>query len=127
MVTFKAAIANDVPMIMTAHIATPNVTGNETPATLNPVMLQDKLRKELGYNGIIITDGMAMGAITREHTSGEAAVMSLQAGADIILGPKNFVEAFDAVLAAVENGTLTEERIDESVRRILTLKATLRK
>ena len=127
MVTFKAAIAKDVPMIMTAHIGTPNVTGNELPSTLNPVILTEKLRGELGYKGIIITDGMAMGAITRQYESGEAAILSLQAGADIILGPKNFIEAFDAVMKALEDGTLTEERVNESVRRILTLKANLRK
>ena len=90
------------------------------------MILTEKLRGELGYKGVIITDGMAMGAITRQYESGEAAILSLQAGADIILGPKNFVEAFDAVMAAIEEGTLTEERIDESVRRILTLKAKLR-
>ncbi len=126
MVTFKAAIAADVPMIMTAHIGTPAITGDETPATLSPVILTDKLRNELGYKGVIITDGMAMGAITRQYNSGEAAVLSLQAGADIILGPKSFIEAFDAVMKAVEEGTLTEDRIDQSVRRILTLKARFR-
>lgn len=127
MVTFKAAIAKDVPMIMTAHIGTPGVTGDELPATVNPVILTDKLRNELGYKGVIITDGMAMGAITRQYNSAEATLLSLQAGADIILGPKSFVEAFEAVMAAVKEGTLTEERIDESVRRILTLKARYRK
>jgi beta-N-acetylhexosaminidase len=70
---------------------------------------------------------MAMGAITRQYNSAEAAILSLKAGADIILGPKDFIEAFDGVLGAVENGTLSEERIDESVRRVLTLKASLRK
>ncbi len=127
MVTFKAAIKAGVPMIMTAHIGTPGVSGDELPATVNPVILTDKLRNELGYKGVIITDGMAMGAITRQYNSAEAAILSLQAGADIILGPKDFIEAFDAVLGAVENGTLSEERIDESVRRVLTLKASLRK
>ena len=127
MVTFKAAIKAGVPMIMTAHIGTPGVSGDELPATVNPVILTDKLRNELGYKGVIITDGMAMGAITRQYNSVEAAILSLQAGADIILGPKDFIEAFDAVLGAVENGTLSEERIDESVRRVLTLKASLRK
>lgn len=126
MVTFKAAIAADVPMIMTAHIGTPAITGDETPATLSPVILTDKLRNELGYKGVIITDGMAMGAITRQYNSGEAAVLSLQAGADIILGPKSFIEAFDAVMKAVEEGAITEDRIDQSVRRILTLKARFR-
>ena len=69
---------------------------------------------------------MEMGAITRQYTNAEAAVGTLQAGADIVLGPQNFVEAFDAVVKAVENGTLSEQRIDQSVRRILRLKKTNR-
>jgi beta-N-acetylhexosaminidase len=84
--------------------------------------LQDKLRGELGYQNIIITDAMEMGAITKQYTITEAAVGTLQAGADIVLGPQNFVEAFDAVVKAVEDGRLTEQRIDESVRRVLKLK-----
>lgn len=127
MVPFKAAIDNGVPMVMTAHIAAPAVTGTNEPATLSPVILTDKLRKELGFNGVIITDGMSMGAITRQYTPAQATLLSLQAGADIILGPKDFMPAFDAVVAAVErDSTLTEARIDESVRRILKLKAQIR-
>lgn len=127
MVTFRAAIQADVPLIMTAHIAVPKVTGSSIPSTLSEVVLQEKLRKELGYKNVIITDGMAMGAITRHYKPGEAAVKSLQAGADIILGPKNFIEAFDAVMAAVADSTLTEERIDESVRRVLQLKQKVKR
>ena len=123
LVTFRAAIAAGVPLIMTAHIAAPSVTGSSIPSTLSEVMLTEKLRKELGYKNVIITDGMAMGAITRHYKSGEAAIKSLQAGADIILGPKNYPEAFDAVMnAVVKDSTLTEARIDESVRRVLALK-----
>lgn len=126
MVTFKAGIDAGVPMIMTAHIAAPGVTGSGVPSTLSPVILTEKLRKELGFQGIIITDSMAMGAITREYDSATAAVLSLQAGADIILDPKVFTEAFDGVMKAVQqDSTLTEARIDESVRRILKLKASL--
>ena len=128
MLPFKAAIANNVPLVMTSHIAAPAVTGNNVPATLSPVLLQDKLRGELGFKGVIITDGMAMGAITRQYKPGKAAVLSLQAGADIILGPKDFIEAYDAVMQAVQvDSTLTEARIDESVRRILSLKAQIRR
>ncbi len=126
MVTFKAAIANGVPMVMSAHIGTPAITGNSIPATLSPEILTEKLRKELGFQGVIITDGMAMGAITRQYSPAEATLMSLQAGADIVLGPKDFFQAFDAVIQAVKDSTLTEERIDESVRRILALKARIR-
>lgn len=122
MVTFKAGIDWGCQLIMTAHIGTPNVTGSDVPTTMSSVILQDKLRGELGYQNIIITDGMEMGAITTQYTSEEAAVNSIKAGVDIVLGPKNFVPAFEAVLKAVEEGTITEERINQSVRRILKMK-----
>ena len=127
MVTFRAGIQWGCQLIMTAHIAVPNVTGTNIPSTLSSVVLQDKLRGELGYQNIIITDGMEMGAITMHYTSGEAAVGSIKAGVDIVLGPRNFTEAFDAVIAAVNNGTLTEERINQSVRRILTLRLAMKR
>ena len=127
MITFKAGIAWGTQLIMTAHIATPNVTGSDIPATMSSIILQDKLRGELGYQNIIITDAMEMGAITRQYTNAEAAVGTLLAGADIVLGPQNFVEAFDAVVQAVEDGVLTEQRIDQSVRRILKLKKQARR
>ena len=122
LITFKAGIQWGTQLIMTAHIGTPNVTGSEVPATMSSFILQDKLRGELGYQNIIITDAMEMGAITQQYNNTEAAVGTLQAGADIVLGPQNFVKAFDAVVKAVEDGTLTEERINQSVRRILKLK-----
>ena len=122
LITFKAGIQWGTQLIMTAHIATPNVTGSEVPATMSSFILQDKLRGELGYQNIIITDAMEMGAITLQYSNAEAAVGTLLAGADIVLGPQNFVGAFDAVIKAVEDGTLTEERINQSVRRILRLK-----
>lgn len=127
MVTFRAGIQWGCQLIMTAHIAVPNVTGTNIPSTLSSVVLQDKLRGELGYQNIIITDGMEMGAITKHYTSGEAAVGSIKAGVDIVLGPRDFTEAFDAVIAAVNNGTLTEERINQSVRRILTLRLAMKR
>lgn len=125
MVTFKAAIEAGAPMIMSAHVAVPNVTGDKLPATLSHLMLTDKLRGELGFKGVIITDAMGMKAVSDRYASGESAVMTLQAGADIVLMPENLPEAFEAVLSAVEDGTLPESRIDESVRRILALKLSL--
>ncbi len=122
MVTFKAGIQWGCQMIMTAHIGAPKVTGSDIPSTMSPIILQDKLRGELGYQNIIITDGMEMGAITQQYSSAEAAVGSIQAGVDIVLGPKNLVEAFDAVIDAVNKGVISEERINQSVRRILKLK-----
>lgn len=125
MVTFKAGIKWGCQLIMTAHIGAPNVTGSDIPSTMSSVILQDKLRGELGYQNIIITDGMEMGAITQQFSSAEAAVKSIQAGVDIVLGPKNLVEAFDAVIDAVNKGTISEERINQSVRRILKLRHDL--
>lgn len=122
MVTFKAGIKWGCQLIMTAHIGAPNVTGSDIPSTMSSVILQDKLRGELGYQNIIITDGMEMGAITQQYSSAEAAVKSIQAGVDIVLGPKNLVEAFDAVIDAVNKGTISEERINQSVRRILKMR-----
>ena len=122
MVTFKAGIKWGCQLIMTAHIGAPKITGSDIPSTMSPVILQDKLRGELGYQNIIITDGMEMGAITQQYSSAEAAVSSIQAGVDIVLGPKNLVEAFDAVIDAVNKGSISEERINQSVRRILKLK-----
>ena len=125
MVTFKAGIRWGADLIMTAHIAAPNVTGSDVPSTLSSVILQDKLRGELGYRNIIVADAMEMGAITQHYSNAEAAVLAVQAGVDIILGPKNLMEAFDAVIAAVESGKISEKRINESVRRILKLKKKL--
>lgn len=123
MQTFKAGIAAGVPMVMTSHISAPKVTGSEIPSTLSPVILQEKLRGELGFQGVIITDGMEMGAITRQFSSEEAAILAIQAGADILLGSRDYPKVFEAVLKAVKDGTIPESRIDESVRRILALRA----
>ena len=120
--TWDEMLSWGAQLIMTAHIVTPNVTGSDIPATMSSIILQDKLRGELGYRNIIITDAMEMGAITQQYTNAEAAVGTLLAGADIVLGPQNFVDAFDAVIKAVEDGMLTEERINQSVRRILKMK-----
>jgi len=125
MITFKAAIKAGAPLIMTAHVSLPKVIGDKTPGTLSSLILTDKLRGELGYKGIIITDAMGMGAISQHYDPAQSAVMCLKAGADIILMPENLPLAFEAVLKAVEDGTLSEERIDESVSRVLALKQSL--
>lgn len=122
MIPFKAGIAAGTDMIMTAHIAAPNVTGTDIPSTMSSVILQEKLRGELGYRGIIITDGMEMGAITQKYSSAEAAVLTVEAGVDIVLLPSDFIDAVDGIIDAVEDGVIDEGRIDGSVYRILTLK-----
>ena len=108
--------------VMVAHVALPNVTGNLTPATLSPEIIQDFLRQELGFTGVVITDGMEMRAIVKHYSDGEAAILAILAGCDMILQPKDFSEAYGAVLAAVAEGKISRQRLDESVYRILTLK-----
>ena len=127
MIPFKAGMKAGAPLVMTAHISAPAVTGSEVPSTLSPVILQDKLRGELGYKGVIVTDAMEMGAITRQYPADEACVLALQAGVDVLLCVKDYPKCFEAVLAAVADGRLSEERINESVRRILELKYKNRK
>ena len=126
MTTFKAGIRSGCRLIMTAHISLPNVKGAEMPATMSSLILQDKLRGELGYQNIIVTDALKMQAITKHYGSEEAAIKGIQAGLDIMLIPLHFTKAFDAVVNAVNTGVISEERIDQSVRRILKLKKALR-
>lgn len=119
---FQAGIDAGVDMVMVGHISLPAVIGDETPASLSGVVIHDILRQELSYNGVVITDALRMKAVSEQYTSAEAAVMTLQAGADMILMPENFQEAYEGVLAAVGDGTLTEERITESLERIYRVK-----
>lgn len=122
MVPFRAGIAAGARLVMTAHISAPKVTGDLTPSTLSPVVLEEKLRGELGFEGVIVTDAMEMGAITRQFTALEASVLAVKAGADVLLCVKDYRAAVDAVERAVLAGEIPESRIDQSVRRILKLK-----
>lgn len=110
--------------VMVGHIAAPNITGDLTPASMSGEIVTGILRQQLGFDGLVITDSLAMGAVINEYDSAEAAIRAIEAGCDILLGPENFQEAFDAVLTAVETGRISEQRIDESVCRILTQKKT---
>ena len=124
LVPFKGAIDAGVDAIMTAHIAAPEILGRDAPpATLSPYFLDGLLRGELGFQGVIFTDAMRMGGIVNRYGVGEAAVMAIDAGADIILSPRNVGTAIDSVTAAVASGRISEARIDASVRRVLELKA----
>lgn len=119
---YQAGINAGADFIMASHISAPNVTGDNTPASLSGRMITEILRGQLGYQGIVITDAMNMSAITDYYTADEAAVMALQAGVDMILMPEDFEAAYNGVLEAVSNGTLSEERIDESLKRIFRVK-----
>ena len=122
LVPFRAAIEAGVPMIMVGHVSLPNIVGDSTPAPLSSAVVQGMLRDSLGYTGIIVTDSLSMGAITDYYTPADAAVAALKAGCDIPLMPERLDEAYQGVLSAVQVGELTEERLDESLTRILTAK-----
>ncbi len=121
-VPFKQTIDSGVDAIMTAHLAVPNVTGDNLPSTLNPKILNDILRKDLKFNGIISTDSMEMGAITKAYPNGTSAVMAIKAGVDVVLFPPDIDAAINAIETAVKNGEITEERLNGSVRRLLNAK-----
>ena len=125
LVPFQTIIASEgsVPFVMVSHLSYPNVTGSDTPADLSSSIVTDILRDKLEYQNVIITDSHSMASITAHYSAGEAAVKALAAGCDMILMPSDLQAAFDAVKAAVADGTLSQARIDESVLRILTVKA----
>lgn len=121
-IPFEKGIEEGVPIIMVGHISMPNIISDGTPASVSKEIVTGVLREEMNYNGVVITDAMNMGAIKDRYEADEAALLAINAGVDIVLMSKDFYRAYDGILQAVENGTLTEERIDESVTRILRLK-----
>ena len=114
--------AGSLDCIMVGHIALPQVTGDMIPATLSYPITAGLLRTQLGFEGLIITDSMTMGAITQDYTSSQAALLALEAGCDLILMPQSLPEAFDGVVEAVESGSFPEYELDETVLRILRFK-----
>ena len=125
LVPFRAAIAAGMQGIMTAHIAVPEISGETIPATVSKPMLTDLLRSDLGFDGIVFTDAMDMAAVNRLFPRGEAAVRAVLAGADVIVMPRDVKQAIDAIIEAIDEGRLTEARLDESVGRLLRLKEDL--
>ncbi|WP_282924048.1 glycoside hydrolase family 3 protein [Mediterraneibacter massiliensis] len=122
---FQAGIEAGSEFVMIGHITVPEITGEGTPATLSGNMVTDILRKELGYEGIIVTDAMNMGAISANYSSDTAAAEAVKAGVDMILMPADFYGAYEGILSAVASGEISEKRLDESVKRIIELKLKL--
>ena len=122
LIPFIDGIEAGADVIMVGHISCPGVTGNDEPASLSEKMVSDILRDELGFDGVVITDAMNMGAVSEMYSSSEAAVKAIRAGVDMLLMPADFKAAYEGILSAVESGELTEERINESLYRIIELK-----
>ncbi|WP_087972527.1 beta-N-acetylhexosaminidase [Oceanobacillus rekensis] len=130
---FQQAMKEDIDAVMTAHVTFPMIDDTKVisqkdgteislPATLSHKVLTGLMREEMGYDGVIITDALNMAAIAEHFGSVDAVIRSVKAGTDIILMPVGLEEVAGGLLEAVETGEITEDRIEESVERILTLK-----
>ncbi|MCQ2540638.1 MAG: beta-N-acetylhexosaminidase [Acetatifactor sp.] len=121
-VAFQTVIDSGVDMVMISNIAAPGLTGNNEPCVFSTRVVTDILRKEMKFDGIIITDAMNMAEVSDYYGSDEAAILSLKAGCDMILMPEDYKKAYEGVLEQVKNGTLSEERINDALTRIYRIK-----
>ena len=121
-VLYDAAVKSGVDCIMVSHLQAKGITGDDTPSSLSTVVIQDVLRNTLGFRGVVMTDALNDSAITDAYSSAEAAVAAVQAGADLLLSPEDYKEAYEGVLQAVSDGKITKERIRESMYRIYRVK-----
>ena len=110
--------------IMVSHAMYPQIDPDH-PASLSKAIITDWLRKDIGYNGVVVTDDMDMGALAKHYTFGDMAVQSILAGSDILLvchEYEHMQEAYNGLMKAVKDGRISKERLDESVKRILLMK-----
>ena len=121
-VVFQAGIDAGADMIMVGHMAAPSLVGDNTPSCMSFVIVTDILRNELGFEGVIITDAMNMSAISQYYEADQAAITALKAGCDMILMPDDFEKAYNGVLQAVKDGVISEERVNDSLKRIYRIK-----
>lgn len=122
---FEAAISAGVPIVMVGHIGCPRVTGDDLPASLSQAVIGGLLRDRLEFDGVVVTDSLGMAAVTQVCEPGEVGVRALSAGVDLLLMPENFEAAYQGVLEALRTGGLSEERVVESLRRVLRVKLGL--
>jgi len=120
-VPFAAAVEADVAIVMVGHLALPGLDPSGQPATVSPVLIEELLRADLGFEGIVMTDALDMGAV-RSQDRVELVVQSIEAGVDILLAPPDVALAHAAIVDAVVTGRISEERLDASVARVLRLK-----
>ena len=122
---YSNAIAQGMDFVMVGHISVSNVTGDDTPASLSEKMISEVLRKDLGFKGIVMTDYLNDKTIVKNYGAADAAVKAIQAGADLLLEPDDLEAAYEGVLKAVKKGDITEDRLDESIYRILRVKLSM--
>ena len=120
-IPFQQGIGAGADFVMVAHVTVPALDA-EMPCSLSKSAITNVLREELGFDGVVITDALNMSAITEYYTPEEAAVLAIEAGADMILMPEDFEAAYNGLLTAVQEGTISEERINESLKRIYRIK-----
>jgi beta-N-acetylhexosaminidase len=119
---FIEAINNGADIIMVGHIAVPKLTNDNTPASFSKTVINDLLRKELGFKGVVITDALNMGAVTKMYTRKEIIVNAINAGVDLLLMPGPSKTTVEIIKEAIKNGEISEMQIEEAAKRILTLK-----
>ncbi len=119
---FQTLIDAGADMIMVSSVAAPGLTGNNEPCVFSERVITEILRGELGFEGVIISDRLDMSAISDYNGSEEAAIMALKAGCDMLLCPEDFEKAYNGILQAVQDGTISEERINDALRRIYRIK-----
>ncbi len=120
LIPFQAGIDAGADAVMMGHLIIADV--EDEPALFSYRLVTELLREEMGFAGVVMSDSLQMKAMTKHYDSGEIAVKAVKAGVDVLLCPEDLEEAADALIAAVESDEITQERLEESVRRILTLK-----
>ncbi len=122
LIPYQEAIKNNADMIMISHLALPKITKDYTPASLSYEIITNLLKKKLGFKGLVVTDALNMQALTKNYSEKEILIKAINAGADLLLMPEDPVNAVKIIKEAVNGGLISEERINESVEKILSLK-----
>ncbi|WP_214408645.1 glycoside hydrolase family 3 protein [Sphaerisporangium fuscum] len=120
---FRAAVEHGVDIVMSAHVVMPKLDPSGDPATLSKPILTGLLREKLGYDGVVSTDALDMQGVREKYGDAEVAVRAVLAGVDLLLMPPDFRKAYGAVLDAVKSGRISRARLDQSVTRLLAMKA----
>ncbi len=122
LIPFQAGIDAGAEMIMISNVAFSEINGDNTPASLSKSIITDLLRNDMTYNGVVITAPLNQSSVTEYYTADEACIKALKSGADMLLMPEDFKTAYEGVVSAVKEGTISEERIDDSLARVYRIK-----